>query len=159
MPALQVGEKAPDFELKTAEGMPVRLADLLAGGKPVILAFYPAAFSTVCSDEMALYQESQDEFARLGARIVGISVDNWWSLGAFAMAKAITFTLLSDFHPKGAVAAKYGVYRDDDGITERALFIVDPQGVIRYSYVSPILENPGVDRLLDALEKMGENRT
>jgi peroxiredoxin len=132
----------------------VRLSDLLKDGKPVILAFYPAAFSPVCGDEMSLYQEVRDEFERLNAKIVGISVDNYWSVAAFAKAKGITFPLLSDFHPKGAVAQKYGVMRDD-GIAERALFIIDPQGIIRYSYVSPILQNPGADRLLDELEKLG----
>jgi peroxiredoxin len=157
MPALQVGDKAPDFELKDTEGNTVRLSDLLKEGKPVILAFYPAAFSPVCGDEMSLYQETQDEFERLGARVVGISVDNRWSVAAFARAKGITFPLLSDFHPKGAAAAKYGVYRDD-GLAERALFIIDPQGVIRYSYMSPILENPGVDRLIEALEQMPQGR-
>jgi peroxiredoxin len=154
MAALPVGEKAPDFELKDTQGSPVRLSDLLKDGKPVILAFYPAAFSPVCGDEMSLYQEVRDEFERLNAKIVGISVDNYWSVAAFAKAKGITFPLLSDFHPKGAVAQKYGVMRDD-GIAERALFIIDPQGIIRYSYVSPILQNPGADRLLDELEKLG----
>jgi len=153
MAALEVGAKAPDFELKDTEGKSVRLSELLKDGKPVILAFYPAAFSPPCGDEMSLFQEAQDEFARLDAKIVGISVDNYWSIAAFAKAKGITFPMLSDFHPKGAVAAKYGVMRDD-GIAERALFIVDPKGVIRYSYVSPILQNPGADRLIEELEKM-----
>jgi len=157
MPALQVGEKAPNFELKNAEGNTVRLSNLLKEGKLVILAFYPAAFSPVCGDEMSLYQETQDEFERLGAQVVGISVDNWWSVAAFAKARGITFPLLSDFHPKGAVAAKYGVLRDD-GVAERALFIIDPQGVIRYSYVSPILENPGADRVIEALEQVQKGR-
>jgi len=153
MAALEVGAKAPDFELKDTAGNAVRLSDLLREGKPVILAFYPAAFSPVCGDEMSLYQETRDEFERLGAKVVGISVDNTWSLAAFAKAQGITFPLLSDFHPKGEGARKYGVMRDD-GITERALFIIDPDGIVRYSYVSPILENPGGDRLLDALEEM-----
>jgi len=153
MPALQVGSKAPDFELQGTGDRAVRLSDLLREGKYVILAFFPAAWSPVCGDEMSIFQEALDEFERLGAKIVGISVDNTWSSQAWARSKGITFPLLSDFHPKGAVANKYGVLRDD-GIAERALFIVDTQGVIRYSYVSPILESPGADRLLDALEQM-----
>jgi len=153
MPALEVGAKAPDFELTDTEGKKVHLYDVLKEGKPVILAFYPAAFSPVCGDEMSLFQETLGEFERLGARIVGISVDNYWSVAAFAKAKGIKYPLLSDFHPKGAVARKYGVMRDD-GIAERALFIIDPGGTVRYSYVSPILENPGADRLLEALEQM-----
>lgn len=153
MAPLPVGEKAPGFELKDTEGNPVRLSDLLKDGKPVILAFYPAAFSPPCSDELSLFQETLGEFERLNAKLIGISVDNYWAAAAFAKAKGITFPLLSDFHPKGAVAQKYGVMRDD-GIAERALFIIDPKGIIRYSYVSPILENPGADRLLDELEKI-----
>jgi peroxiredoxin len=153
MSALEVGAKAADFELTDTKGEKVRLYDLLKEGQPVILVFYPAAFSPVCGDEMSLYQETLGEFRRLGAKVVGISVDNHWSTAAFATQKGIAFPLLSDFHPKGEVARKYGVMRDD-GITERALFIVDPAGTVRYSYVSPILENPGADRLLEALEQM-----
>jgi peroxiredoxin len=153
MPALQVGTKAPDFELKATGGATVRLWELLKEGKHVVIAFYPAAFSPVCGDELSLFQEARDEFARLNAQVIAISVDNMWSVEAFAQAKGITYPLLADFHPKGAVAEKFGVMRDD-GIAERALFIIDPRGVIRYSYVSPVAENPGADRLLDALEGM-----
>ncbi len=154
MPALQVGANAPDFELKASGGRTIRLSELLKEGKRVIIAFYLAAFSSVCSDEMSVFQEALDEFSRLGANLIAISVDNIWSVEAFAKAKGITYPLLSDFHPKGAAAAKYGVMNDKLGLAERALFIVDPQGIVRYSYVSPMPENPGADRLLDALEKM-----
>lgn len=153
MAALAVGTKAPDFELASQDKSPVRLSQMLKEGKNVVLAFYPAAFSSVCGDEMALFQEFQDEFARLNARTVGISVDNTHANQAWAESKGITFPLLSDFWPHGAVAQKLGVFRED-GLAERALFIVDPEGVIRYSYVSPIAENPGVDRLLEALEAL-----
>lgn len=155
MPALRVGSKAPDFKLTDAQRSAVSLSGLLKDGKHIVLAFYPAAWSGVCGDELTLFQESLDELERLNARVVGISVDNFWSNAAFAENRGITFPLLSDFHPKGAVAEKYGVMRDD-GVTERALFVIDRDGTIRYSYVSPIGENPGVGRILDALEGMGE---
>ncbi|HUT73575.1 MAG TPA: redoxin domain-containing protein [Armatimonadota bacterium] len=158
MSALQVGARAPDFELKATGDTTVRLSELLKQGKHVVIAFYPAAFSPVCGDELSLFQEARDEFARLNAQVIAISVDNVWSADAFAQAKGIAFPLLADFHPKGAVAEKFGVMRDD-GIAERALFIIDPRGVIRYSYVSPVAENPGADRLLDALEQMSAGGT
>jgi peroxiredoxin (alkyl hydroperoxide reductase subunit C) len=102
---------------------------------------------------MTLFQETRDEFARLGADLVGISEDNFFSIRAWAEAKGITFLLLSDFNPKGEAAREYGVLRED-GMAERALFIIDAKGIIRYSYVSPIKENPGADRLLEVLEEM-----
>ncbi len=153
MAALEVGTKAPDFDLKAAQGDNVRLSDLLAEGRYVILAFYPAAWSPVCGDEMTLFQEFLDEFEALNAKLVGISVDNVWAVQAWAESKGITFPLLCDFHPKGAAAEQYGVMRDD-GVSERALFIVDADGIIQYAYVSPIAENPGVDRLFEALESL-----
>jgi len=153
MAALAVGAKAPDFSLKTNAGDTLQLQDLLKQHRYVVLAFYPAAWSPVCGDEVAVFQEVLGELQALGAGIVGISVDNTWSTEAWADAKGISFPLLSDFHPKGAVAKKYGVMRED-GITERALFIVDADGIIRYSFVSPILENPGAAGVLEALRGM-----
>jgi peroxiredoxin len=153
MTALSVGSKAPDFKLKDTKGVEVTLGDLLKASKAIILAFYPAAWSSVCGSEMTLYQEVRDEFRQMGADIVGISEDNVHSIDAWAQQIGIGFPLLSDFSPKGVVATQYGVLRDD-GTAERALFIVSADGTIRYSYVSPIRENPGADRLFDALEKM-----
>jgi len=153
MAALEVGAKAPDFALKATGGTTFRLSEALKEGKSIVLGFYRAAFSSVCGDEMTLFQEFQDEFARLNARTVGISVDNTWSNEAWADSRGITFPLLSDFWPHGAVAEKFGVF-GEDGLPERALFIIDPKGVIRYSYVSPAAQNPGVDGLLEALEEL-----
>jgi peroxiredoxin len=153
MAALKVGEKAPEFTLKSAEGKDVQLKDLLKPGKYLIIAFFPAAFSSTCSDEMGMFQEFYPQLQERNANIVGISVDNHHSLQAFAESLHIGYPLLSDFHPKGKVAASYGVMRDT-GSAGRALFIVDAKGVIRYSYVSPTAENPGVDRLFDALDGM-----
>src|SRR3954462_10533980 len=149
--ALKPGTTAPDFTLKTTPDQTVSLKDFL--GSPVILAFYPADFSPVCGDEMSLYNEILPEFQRFGSEIIGISVDGVWCHLAFAKARNLHFPLLSDFEPKGEVARRFGVYREGDGITERALFVVDDKGTIAWSYLSPIGVNPGADGVLRALER------
>jgi peroxiredoxin len=148
------GELAPDFELTSTDGERIRLRDLR--GSPVILAFYPADWSPVCGDQMALYNEVLPEFERYGAKLLGISVDGMWCHRAFAENRKLRFPLLADFEPKGQVAKRYGVYRDSDGTTERALFVIDADGVIRWRYVSPIDVNPGADGILEALEALTE---
>jgi len=149
--ALQ-GEAAPDFELVTADRRRIALRDLR--GAPVILAFYPADWSPVCGDQMGLYNEVLPEFERYGARLLGISVDGIWCHRAFAENRKLRFPLLADFEPKGAVAKRYGVYREQDGTTERALFVIDADGIIRWRYVSPIDVNPGADGILEALDAL-----
>jgi peroxiredoxin len=124
-------------------------------GRPVILAFYPADWSPVCSDQMALYNEILEEFGRYDAEMIGISVDGIWCHLAFAHDRKLRFPLLSDFEPKGAVARQYGVYRDHDGTSERALFVIDKDGAIAWSYCSPVGVNPGADGILRALERLG----
>jgi len=123
-------------------------------GRPVILAFYPADWSPVCGDQMALYNEILPEFQRFNASLLGISVDGAWCHLAFAKDRKLQFPLLADFEPKGAVARTYGVYRPHDGICERALFVIDAAGTIRWSYVSPVGVNPGADGILTALEAL-----
>jgi len=154
---LAAGTPAPDFTLSSAPDRTVTLRDLR--GRPVILAFYPADWSPVCGDEMALYNEVLPEFQRYQAELLGISVDGAWCHAAFASARKLRFPLLADFEPKGAVARRYGVYRDGDGFTERALFVIDGTGVIRWSYVSPVGVNPGADGILRALEALAGDRT
>ncbi len=149
---LPAGAAAPDFILPATPDQKVSLQDLR--GRPAILAFYPADWSPVCGDQMALYNEILPEFHRAGAQLVGISVDGVWCHAAFAQARKLHFPLLADFEPKGAVARRYGVYREADGITERALFVLDADGVIRWSEVSPLGINPGADGILDALDKL-----
>ena len=149
---LQPGTKAPDFTLYCTPDQRLTLAELR--GRPVVLAFYPADWSPVCGDQMALYNQILPEFRRLGAEIVGISVDGVWCHRAFAEARNIHFPLLSDFEPKGEVARAYGAYRPSEGTTERALFVIDGDGVIHWSYVSPVGVNPGADGILDALESL-----
>src|SRR5205823_4062648 len=123
-------------------------------GRPVILAFYPADWSPVCGDQMTLYNEMLDEFREFDAELLGISVDGAWCHAAFARDRKLHFPLLADFEPKGAVARDYGVYRDKDGVCERALFVIDPEGIIRWSYVSPLGVNPGANGILTALEQL-----
>jgi peroxiredoxin len=149
---LQPGSRAPDFTLKSTPDQAVSLSDFR--GQPVILAFYPADWSPVCGDQMALYNEVLPEFRRHQAELLGISVDGAWCHAAFATDRKLHFPLLADFEPKGAVARAYGVYRDSDGTSERALFVIDAGGVIRWSYVSPLGVNPGAEGILAALEAL-----
>ena len=134
----------------------VKLSDFR--GNPVILAFYPADWSPVCGDQMSLYNEILSEFRHHNAQLLGISVDGVWCHRAFAEARKLHFPLLSDFEPKGDVARAFGVYRTGDGISERALFVLDGEGVVRWSYVSPVGVNPGADGILDALDALAGQR-
>ena len=149
---LTAGAAAPDFALRSAPGELTSLSDFR--GRPVILAFYPADWSPVCGDQMALYNEVLPEFERLDAVLLGISVDGAWCHRAFAEDRSLRFKLLADFEPKGAVAKEYGVYLAKDGTSERALFVIDEEGIIRWSYLSPINVNPGADGILSALETL-----
>ena len=130
----------------------MRLSELR--GAPVILAFFPADWSPVCGDQMALYNEILPELRRHGAQLLGISVDGVWCHRAFSETQHLHFPLLADFEPKGAVARAYGVYRENEGTSERALFVIDGEGTVTWSYVSPIGVNPGADGILDALEAL-----
>jgi len=154
--ALQPGITAPDFTLRTTPDQSISLNQYR--GNPVILVFYPADFSPVCGDEMTLFNELLPEFQRLNAEVIGISVDGVWCHLAFSKEKNLKIPLLTDFEPKGEVAKKYGVYRKKDGITERALFLLDRDGIIRYSHVSPIGVNPGADGVLKALESISQSK-
>jgi peroxiredoxin len=149
---LEPGTQAPDWELKATPDQTVKLSDFR--GRNLIMAFYPADWSPVCTDQMALYNEILPEFKRLGAELVGLSIDHAWCHVAFAQSRNLRFPLLADFHPKGEVAQQYGVYDENIGMSERALFVLDGEGVIRWSYVSPIGVNPGADGILTALESM-----
>jgi len=120
----------------------------------VILAFYPADWSPVCGDQMALYNEILSEFHRHHAELLGISVDGAWCHAAFAHDRKLHFPLLADFEPKGGVARQYGVYDERAGTSERALFVIDADGIIRWSYLSPAGVNPGADGILEALESL-----
>jgi peroxiredoxin len=149
---LGAGTPAPEFALHTTPDQVVSLSEFR--GRPVILAFYPADWSPVCGDQMALYNELLDEFAQFDAELLGISVDGAWCHVAFAHDRKLRFPLMADFEPKGAVARLYGAYREQDGTSERALFVIDPEGVIRWSHCSPVGVNPGADGILRALESL-----
>ncbi len=146
------GTQAPDFTLPAGPDTQFRLSDLR--GRPVILVFYPADWSPVCGDELALYNELLSEFRKYDAELVGISVDGLWCHRAYAEARKLEFPLLSDFEPKGEVSRSYGAYRSKDGFSERALFVLDRDGVIHWSYVSPVNVNPGADGILNALDSL-----
>ena len=152
MSILQPGTSAPDFTLPSKLGESVQLSKLR--GKPVVLVFYPADWSPVCGDQLALYNEVYDEFKKHHAQLLGISVDGIFCHLAYAKSRNLEFPLLADFEPKGKVSAQYGAYRTKDGYCERALFVIDGKGTIRWSYLSPIDENPGADGILSALEQL-----
>ena len=145
------GERAPEFVLPRSPDDRLSLVNLR--GAPVVLAFYPADWSPVCSDQMALYQAAMSEFARYDASVVGLSVDGVWCHRAFAKDRGIEFPLLADFEPKGEVAQRYGVY-DAGGTARRALFVLDADGVVAWNHLSPPEVNPGADGILDALSSL-----
>ena len=151
------GTPAPSFALADQSGAKVSLESFR--GRPVILAFYPADWSPVCGDQMALYNQVLDAFKEHDAQLLGISVDSRWCHGAFANDRRLRFPLLADFEPKGEVARKYGAYRAQDGTSERALFVIDGKGIVRWAYVSPIDVNPGADGILDALDALSGDRS
>jgi peroxiredoxin len=150
--ALAPGNTAPEFTLPATPDQSVSLSEFR--GRPVILAFYPEDWSPVCSDQLALYQELLPEFQRFDAELLGISVDGVWCHLAFAKDRNLHFPLLADFEPKGEVSRAYDAYRASDGTSERALFVIDSDGVVHWSYVSPVGINPGADGILRALEEM-----
>ena len=154
---LQPGAEAPDFTLPVTPDQEPSLRELR--GRRVVLAFYPADWSPVCGDQMALYNELLSEFREHKAELLGVSVDGAWCHKAFAEHRQLHMPLLSDFEPKGAVAKSFGAYREGDGVAERALFVLDENGVVFWSYRSPIAVNPGADGILDALDRMSDAGT
>jgi peroxiredoxin len=154
---LPPGTPAPDFELRDPSGNAVRLHDLR--GRPVVIVFYPLDWSPGCSQQLELYQMEIDEFRRRDAELLAISVDSLYSHGAWTAVRGLTFPLLADFHPKGAVARDYSVWREQDGFSERALYVLDADGVIRYSHVTPYLHHvPDIYELLEAVDEAAAAR-
>lgn len=149
---LQKGMRAPDFELNATPDQKLQLSDFR--GKRVILAFYPADWSPVCGDQMALYNEMLKMFHKYKAEIIGISVDSKWCHMAFEQNRNLHFPLLADFEPKGEVSRKYGAYNEKSGQSLRALFVIDEEGIIQWSYLSPDGINPGADGIIEALEEL-----
>lgn len=149
---LAIGTQAPDFELYSTPDQKLKLSELL--GKKVILVFYPANWSPVCSDQLVLYNETLKFFSKHHAQLIGISVDSKWSHLAFSQNRQLHFPLLADFEPKGKVAKMYGVYDEKEGQAQRAIFVLDEKGIIRWNYLSPVGINPGADGILEALEEI-----
>jgi peroxiredoxin len=149
---LASGTPAPDFTLNVTADQKLSLSELR--GRTVILCFYPADWSPVCGDQVALYNEILPEFSKHNAELLGISVDGVWCHEAFTRDHHLHFPLLSDFEPKGEAARKYGAYREHDGTCERALFVIDKNGIITWSYLSPVAVNPGADGILQALDDL-----
>lgn len=148
---IEAGTAAPDFTLPDQDGNEVSLSDLR--GQINVLVFYPLDFSPTCTDQLNVYQEVLGDLQAQGAHLYGISVDSAFSHKAFQEHLGVTFPLLADFHPKGEVARDYGVYIEDRGHTERALVMVDPEGVVSWAHKSPTpLEIPGANLIFDALE-------
>jgi peroxiredoxin len=150
--ALEAGLLAPDFALRATPDQTVHLSEFR--GDPLIMAFYPADWSPICTDQMALYNEVLPEFRRFNAKLVGMSVDGAWCHAAFAEHRNLHFPLLADFEPKGEVARRYGVFDAESGMSKRALFLLDGNSMIEWCYVSPVGVNPGADGVLKALESL-----
>src|SRR3989441_4668110 len=140
------GRMAPNFSLNSTPDQKVSLEDFR--GQPVVLAFYPADWSPVCTDQLSLYAEVMPEFKKHSAELLAISVDSVWSHLAFAKDRKLNFPVLSDFQPKGAISRKYGAFNERIGESLRALFVVDTKGVISWSHLSPDGVNPGADGIL-----------
>ncbi|HXE75902.1 MAG TPA: peroxiredoxin [Candidatus Xenobia bacterium] len=153
MPPIAVGQKAPEFTLKNQDMQEVSLASLK--GQPVVLAFYPLDFSPVCSNEHACFTNDLKQFEGLNARVLGISVDSPFAHKAFAEKLRISYPLLADFHPKGDVARKFGLYIEEKGITNRATVILDKDGVVRFVKVYDIPTARDNAEILEALKKLG----
>ncbi|HSZ48155.1 MAG TPA: peroxiredoxin [Streptosporangiaceae bacterium] len=135
--AVEVGEEAPDFELKDQHGTPVRLSGF-RGKKNVVLVFYPLAFSGVCSGELCAMRDEFPEVNRDDVELVTVSVDSGFVLRTWADREHFSFTMLSDFWPHGAVAKSYGVFDDNMGVATRGTFVIDKSGVVRWEVVNPI---------------------
>jgi peroxiredoxin len=148
---IEAGSKAPEFTLPDQDGKQVSLADFR--GSRVLLVFYPADFSPVCTDQLSIYQEVLGELEKRGMKLLGISVDGAFCHRAFRSHLNLDFPLLADFHPKGDVARAYGVWSDQYGVSARALVLVDGEGTVEWVYRSPPLEVPGANLIFDALDQ------
>jgi peroxiredoxin len=149
---IEPGTPAPDFTLPDQDGTEVSLSDF--SGRTVVLVFYPADFSPVCTDQLSVYQEVLPQLEEQGATMVGISVDGAFCHKAFQQHLGVSIPLLADFHPKGEVAKRYGVWSVEHGLAGRGLVVVAPDGKVAWSYLSPPLEVPGANLIFDALDQL-----
>ena len=150
MSVVEPGTAAPDFALTTGDGLTLTLDDIR--GRTTVLVFYPFAFSPVCTDQLNLYEEVLDEFKAQGADLYGVSCDSTWSQNAFKEKLGVTIPQLSDFEPKGEACRAFGVYHPG-GFPQRALVIIDPDGIVKWSYEAPSpADLPGANLIFDGLE-------
>jgi peroxiredoxin len=150
--AIAVGQQAPDFTLRGNDDKEYKLTDLK--GKNVVLAFYPLDFSPVCTNEHVCFRDDLTQFQSLNAQVLGISVDSNWAHKAFAKQLELQFPLLSDFHPKGAVAEKFGLYLPERGITARAVVVIDKEGVVRFVKQYDIPTVPDTKEIVAAVQAL-----
>jgi peroxiredoxin len=148
---IEPGAPAPEFSLPDQDGKPVSPADFR--GRPLLLVFYPADFSPVCTDQLSIYQDSLAEFESRGVQLLGISVDGAFCHKAFQTHLSLTIPLLADFHPKGEVARAYGLWSDDFGVSGRGLVLIGPDGTVEWAYRSPALEYPETDLIFQKLAR------
>ena len=151
--AVEVGDKAPDFELKDLLGTPVKLSSF-AGQKNVVLVFYPLAFSGVCSGEMAALRDEFPEASRDDVELLAVSVDSGYALRAWDDAEHFGFGMLADFWPHGAVARSYGVFDENLGIATRGTFVIDKNGVVRWKVVNPVPQARDIAEYQKALAEL-----
>jgi peroxiredoxin len=152
---LQPGTIAPAFSLYASPTTEISLDSYR--GKRVVLVFYPADWSPVCGDQLVLYNEIIDLFKSLNTELIGISVDGKWCHASFSEVRNLGFPLLADFEPKGETARSYGVYNEYIGECERALFLLDENGIIRWRFLSDPAINPGAEGILQAIENLEKN--
>ena len=150
---IAVGQPAPEFTLKDQSQQDVKLADF-KGKKNVVLVFYPLDWSPVCTNEHACFVSDLKQFEQLDAQVLGISVDSVWSHKAFAEKMGIRYPLLADFHPRGAVASKFGIYFEDKGITGRAIAVINKGGKVAWFKQYDIPTVPDVKEVAEALAKV-----
>ena len=151
--AVEIGQEAPDFELKNQHGEPVRLSSF-RGTKNVVLVFYPLAFSGVCSTELYALRDDFPEITRDDVEVLAVSVDSTYVLGKWADTENFGFSLLSDFWPHGGVASLYGVFDTDRGLARRGTFVIDKSGVVRWKVINPILEAREITEYRKALAEL-----
>jgi peroxiredoxin len=151
--AVEVGDQAPDFELKDQHGTPVSLSGF-RGSKSVVLVFYPLAFSGVCSGELCAMRDEFPEVTRDDVELLTVSVDSGFVLRTWADRDHFNFAMLSDFWPHGYVAKSYGVFDDDRGIATRGTFIIDKAGIVRWKVVNPIPQARDIAEYQKALAEL-----
>lgn len=152
--ALTAGDQAPDFQLSSHRGGTVKLSDF-RGHQNVVLAFHPLAFTPVCANQMCGYEADLGRFTQADTAVLGVSIDTQPAKAAWAKTLGpISYDMLSDFNPLGAVAQKYGVYRQKDSFSERAVFVIDKQGKVAWSKVYEIPQQPDNEEIFAALEKL-----